>query len=116
MVDFKKLRAEAAKPKPIDPLEIFRRQPKPPEINDLYINQAEVLNEWNKRRAERDIAIKLHTGGGKTLVGLLVGQSILKRQASPFYTWFQPSSLSSRQSTKPESMELMRQPMIAPLY
>jgi hypothetical protein len=83
MVDFKKLRAEAARAKAIDPLEIFRRQPKPPEINDLYTSQAEVLNEWNKRRAERDIAIKLHTGGGKTLVGLLVGQSILNETGEP---------------------------------
>ena len=49
MVDFKKLRAEAARTKAIDPLEIFRRQPKPPEINDLYTSQAEVLNEWHKR-------------------------------------------------------------------
>ena len=83
MVDFKKLRAEAAKQKPIDPLEIFRRQPKPPEINDLYTSQADVLSEWNKRRGERDIAIKLHTGGGKTLVGLLIGQSILNETNEP---------------------------------
>ena len=77
MVDFKKLRAESAKSKPIDPLEIFRRQPKPPEINDLYTSQAEVLREWNNRRDQQDIVVKLHTGGGKTLVGLLIAQSTI---------------------------------------
>ncbi|MCP9886197.1 DEAD/DEAH box helicase family protein [Synechococcus sp. ATX 2A4] len=83
MVDFKKLRAESAKAKPIDPLEIFRRQPKPPEINDLYTSQAEVLREWNNRRDQQDIVVKLHTGGGKTLVGLLIAQSTINEKGGP---------------------------------
>lgn len=72
MVDFNKLRSQAMRAAPIDPLEIFRRFPKPQGINDLYTSQAEVLEAWFKRRNERDTIVKLHTGGGKTLVGLLM--------------------------------------------
>ena len=38
-----------------DPIEIFRRLPKPPEITDLFTSQAQVLEEWYKRRNECDI-------------------------------------------------------------
>ena len=44
MVDFAKLRTKQKKAAPIEPLEIFRRLPKPPGINDLYTSQAEVLD------------------------------------------------------------------------
>ena len=82
-VDYEKLRAKKAKPKAIDPVDIFRRLPKPPGINDLYTSQAQVLEAWFARRAERDVVIKLHTGGGKTLVGLLVAQSTLNEGGEP---------------------------------
>lgn len=83
MVDFNKLRASKAQPNITAPVEIFRRLPKPPEINDLYQSQAHVLQEWYARRNERDIVIKLHTGGGKTLVALLIAQSVLKENREP---------------------------------
>jgi replicative superfamily II helicase len=83
MVDFKKLRAKKAKVKAIDPMEIFRRLPKPPGINDLYTSQAQVLEAWFKRRTDRDVVIKLHTGGGKTLVGMLMGQSTINETGEP---------------------------------
>ena len=66
MVDFNKLRTQKIKSKAIDPIEIFRRLPKPPGINNLYTSQAEVLQAWFGRRTERDTVLKLHTGGGKT--------------------------------------------------
>ena len=77
MVDFKKLRNDKAKPKPTVPREIFNALPKPPGINDLYVSQAEVLDTWYPQRNEKDIVIKLHTGGGKTLVALLMAQSVM---------------------------------------
>ncbi len=83
MVDFKKLRARKAGSAVIDPVEIFRRLPKPPGINDLYTSQAQVLSDWFARRDENDLVVKLHTGGGKTLVGLLVGQSTLNEKNEP---------------------------------
>lgn len=83
MVDFDKLRTMKKKVKAIEPAEIFRRLPKPTGINDLYTSQAEVLQAWFNRREERDIVIKLHTGGGKTLVGLLMAQSTLNETGEP---------------------------------
>lgn len=83
MVDFKKLRASKAKPSPISPREIFHSLPKPAGINDLYASQAEVLDSWDRRRNERDIVVKLHTGGGKTLVALLMAQSIMNETGLP---------------------------------
>ncbi|ULO06259.1 DEAD/DEAH box helicase [Paenibacillus sp. 19GGS1-52] len=83
MVDFKKLKSQKSKPKSIHPCEIFRRLPKPPGINDLYTSQTEILNAWYDRREERDIVLKLHTGGGKTLVGLLIAQSTMNETGEP---------------------------------
>ncbi|MBZ0119829.1 MAG: DEAD/DEAH box helicase, partial [Sandaracinaceae bacterium] len=83
MVDFDKLRSRKSKPKAVDPLEIFRRLPKPPGINDLYTSQAQVLEAWHAARRQRDVVVKLHTGGGKTLVGLLMAQSVQNETREP---------------------------------
>jgi replicative superfamily II helicase len=76
MVDFKKLKENKSRDKPIDPIEIFHYLPKGENINDLWSGQAEALKNWYERRNSNDIIIKLNTGGGKTLVGLLIAQSI----------------------------------------
>ena len=83
MVDFKKLRRERAKPKVIEPEAIFRRLPRPPGIKDIYVSQKEVLDGWFARREKKDLVIKLNTGGGKTLIGLLVAQSIMNEREQP---------------------------------
>lgn len=83
MVDFDKLRTKKQKPKAIDPMEIFRRLPKPPGINDLYTSQAEILQTWFQKRAAPDVILKLHTGGGKTLVGLLMALSTVNETSEP---------------------------------
>lgn len=83
MVDFSRLRTNKIRSKPIDPTEIFRRLPKPPGINDLYTSQTEMLQGWFERRNQRDVVLKLHTGGGKTLVGLLIAQSTLNETNAP---------------------------------
>jgi len=83
MVDFGKLRTQAKKAVPIEPGEIFRRLPKPEGFNDIYTSQEQVLENWFGRRNEADVVIKLHTGGGKTLVGLLMAQSTLNETKEP---------------------------------
>ena len=83
MVDFGKLRENQRKPAPIEPLEIFRRLPKPAGMNDLYSSQSDVLEKWFNIRNQKDIIFKLHTGGGKTLVGLLMAQSSLNEKKGP---------------------------------
>jgi replicative superfamily II helicase len=82
-VDFKKLSADRKQESPTDPFRIFQRLPKPPHINDLWESQSEALKLWTKRRKERDLVIKLNTGGGKTLVGLLIGKALLNELQRP---------------------------------
>jgi len=83
MVDFTKLRNERRQTVPTDPAAIFQRLPKPPHINDLWDGQSKALAAWNERRQETDLVIKLNTGGGKTLVGLLISQSLLNELREP---------------------------------
>jgi replicative superfamily II helicase len=83
MVDFKKLREDKAKPKPVSPREIFHSLPKAVGINDLYASQAEVLDAWYLRKDDKDVVVKLHTGGGKTLVALLMAQSAMNELGEP---------------------------------
>ncbi|MCK6139748.1 DEAD/DEAH box helicase [Slackia exigua] len=75
MVDFKKLSASHERQLVIEPREIFNRLPKPPSIDDLHSSQAEALSEWYASKTQKDVVIKLNTGGGKTLVGLLIALS-----------------------------------------
>lgn len=83
MVDFKQMLAGKAKPLPQHPRDIFNALPRPPGINELYVSQAEVLDSWFHRRAEQDLVVKLHTGGGKTLVALLMAQSTMNELREP---------------------------------
>ena len=83
MVDFTKLMQKREHDNISDPVEIFRGLPKPQGINDLYSSQAEVLTSWYQRRENKDTVIKLHTGGGKTLVGLLMAQSSMNEGMGP---------------------------------
>ncbi|MGU3494570.1 DEAD/DEAH box helicase family protein [Xanthobacteraceae bacterium A53D] len=83
MVDFKKLREGKSVAKPGNPRDIFNFLPKPQGINDLYASQADVLDAWLARKNEKDLVVKLHTGGGKTLVALLMAQSIMNETGDP---------------------------------
>lgn len=45
--------------------------------------QKTVLDAWSARRDERDLVIKTNTGGGKTIMGLLMLQCSLNEQKGP---------------------------------
>lgn len=110
MVDFNKLRSQSQRPAPIDPLEIFRRMPKPQGINDLYTSQAEVLEAWFERKDERDTVVKLHTGGGKTLVGLLIAQSTLNDLKEPVLYLAPTTQLVKQTLEKARSLGILAVP------
>jgi hypothetical protein len=112
MVDFKKLREAKAKPKPVNPRDIFNALPKPPGINYLYASQAEALDSWFARRIDKDVVVKLHTGGGKTLVALLMAHS---RQVGEAFWWarqdsnlqpdgYEPSALTIELQARPGAL------------
>ncbi|MBB1607505.1 MULTISPECIES: DEAD/DEAH box helicase [unclassified Pseudomonas] len=112
MVDFSKLRSQSLRPAPVDPLEIFRRLPKPQGINDLYTSQAEVLEAWFKRKDERDTVVKLHTGGGKTLVGLLIAQSTLNELKEPVLYLAPTTQLVKQTLEKAQSLGIAAVPYV----
>jgi replicative superfamily II helicase len=112
MVDFKKLRESKAKPKPINPREIFNTLPKPPGINDLYASQAEVLDSWFARRAELDVVVKLHTGGGKTLVALLMAQSVMNETGEPVLYLAPTNQLVSQVIAKSQEYGISAKPYL----
>lgn len=84
MVDFKKRLKNKNIERKIHPVEIYESLDRRSEAGPLRGTQKEILEEWNdKRRNERDVVVKLHTGEGKTLIGLLLLQSKLNETGEP---------------------------------
>ena len=84
-IDFNKMRAQ--KPATdiiLNPLDLFASLPdKDPNFDYLRGPQDQVLRTWQSRRGERDISIKMNTGGGKTIVGLLIAKSLINEGEFP---------------------------------
>lgn len=57
---------------PIDPNELFYSLKKDKEYSYLRGIQEEALASWHNQRGESNLLIKMNTGAGKTLVGLLI--------------------------------------------
>ncbi len=85
MVDFKKrLVGVNASAKPIVPAEIYEKADRESDTGPLRPAQLTVLDEWyTSRRTERDVIVKMHTGQGKTLIGLLILQSKMNENPQP---------------------------------
>jgi len=84
MVDFGKRLAKKCAKKLTDPLEIYETLDRASDKGPLRPAQFDILKEWHeKRRTERDIIVKLHTGQGKTLIGLLILQAHLNDNGNP---------------------------------
>ncbi|MBK7092279.1 MAG: DEAD/DEAH box helicase family protein [bacterium] len=49
-------------------------------IKNIWEPQAEALKLWDANRTTQDVLIQMNTGGGKTLVGLLIAQSLVNEQ------------------------------------
>ena len=77
-IDYSSINLTSQHAKPIDPIEIFQGSAiTDGSINDLWLAQGDALREWNKHRDDKDVAVVLNTGAGKTLVGLLIAQSLV---------------------------------------
>ncbi|NEO00573.1 MAG: DEAD/DEAH box helicase family protein, partial [Moorea sp. SIO3I7] len=84
MIDFKKKLGLKSIEKKVNPIEIYDSLDRRSETGPLRPIQKEVLEEWwAHRRADKDIILKLHTGQGKTLIGLLILQSRLNEKKGP---------------------------------
>lgn len=81
-LDFGKLNAGAAT-KQTDPRKIFTTLKRDARFKRPLDEQADVLDAWYSRRAAKDLTIKMNTGGGKTVVGLLCLQGSLNENVKP---------------------------------
>lgn len=63
--------------KPLNPIDIFKELPNlPTSYPDLLDGQSSTLKDWHNIRTNKDVLISLNTGAGKTLIGLLIAQSL----------------------------------------
>ncbi|MDN8067027.1 DEAD/DEAH box helicase family protein [Burkholderia vietnamiensis] len=77
-MDFSKLGKSKKAQAPTDPIQIFETLPSlSGTFNDLWRGQDKALNEWNAARDRQDVLVSLNTGAGKTIVGLLIAQSLI---------------------------------------
>ena len=82
VLDFGKLNDGAAA-RQTDPRKIFTTLRRDPRFKRPLDEQADVLDGWFARRSAKDLTIKMNTGGGKTVVGLLCLQSSLNENIKP---------------------------------
>ena len=84
MVDFEKKLRKAGLSKPLDPLVIYESLDRASDKGPLRPVQIYVLGKWHESlRTQRDVIVKLHTGQGKTLIGLMMLHSRLNEGKGP---------------------------------
>lgn len=84
MVDFKKRLKNKSAPKKTDPIEIYDSLDRRSEAGPLRPSQHFVLNTWySESKDNKNNIIKLHTGEGKTLIGLLILLSKINSNEGP---------------------------------
>ncbi|MTC29234.1 DEAD/DEAH box helicase [Providencia alcalifaciens] len=84
MVNFKKHLAGRVAQKPTDPVALYDTLDRQHDKGPLRPAQEAILKAWHQDQAKlRDVIVKLHTGQGKTLIGLLMLQSRLNAGNSP---------------------------------
>lgn len=101
MVDFNKKLQKAQLSKATDPKEIYTTLDRTGAAGPtLRPSQQVVLDEWYiNHRDDKDVIIKLHTGEGKTLVGLLILQSKINMGEGPCL-YIAPNKQLALQATK----------------
>jgi hypothetical protein len=82
-IDLRKLVPPKKPQKPIDPLEIWNGLDRAVGKEYLRPIQEQVLSQWFGQRTRPDTIIKMNTGTGKTLVGLMMLQSSLNEGLGP---------------------------------
>lgn len=84
LVDFDKMLGEKPKNIEVNPIEIFERLDKSGGKEYLRPPQTTILSKWDEKYSDKkDIIVKMHTGQGKTLVGLLMLQSCINAGHGP---------------------------------
>lgn len=84
MVDFKKKLSKSSIEKKTNPIEIYDSLDRRSIAGPLRPAQKTILEEWYiNSLSKKDLIVKLHTGEGKTLIGLLMLQSRINAGQGP---------------------------------
>jgi replicative superfamily II helicase len=84
MVDFSKRLIAKRVEKKTNPIEIYETLDRASDKGPLRDSQKDVLSNWySEFRDAKDVILKLHTGQGKTLIGLLILQSKINSDSGP---------------------------------
>nr|WP_281719459.1 DEAD/DEAH box helicase [Nitrosomonas nitrosa] len=84
MVNFKNRLAGKIAGKPTDPAKLYETLDRAHDKGPLRPAQLAVLSDWFENyQSTKDVIVKLHTGQGKTLIGLLMLQARLNAGKSP---------------------------------
>lgn len=84
MVDFTKRLVKKVITKKINPVEIYDTLDRASDKGPLRPIQKDILDDWyNDYKDKNDVILKLNTGRGKTLIGLLILQSYLNQSGEP---------------------------------
>lgn len=83
VLDLKKLKAGNSLKKQTDPRKIFTTLKRNPRFKRPSDEQGDVLDGWYAARQQQSVTLKMNTGSGKTVVGLLCLQSCLNEGMGP---------------------------------
>jgi hypothetical protein len=111
-LDFSKIGPSGAAATATVPREIFNLLKKAKRYQYLRDVQGAVLEKWYAQRTQRDNVIKMNTGSGKTIVGLLALKSSLNEGVTPV-AYFCPDRYLTTQVSKEAQaigLEIARDP------
>ncbi|MBX5159628.1 MULTISPECIES: DEAD/DEAH box helicase [Rhizobium] len=82
-LDLNKLKAKNSSKKQTDPRRIFTTLKRDPKFKRPSDEQGDVLDGWLAAKDQASVTLKMNTGSGKTIVGLLCLQSSLNEGKGP---------------------------------
>ncbi|NMY53402.1 DEAD/DEAH box helicase family protein [Pseudomonas sp. WS 5011] len=84
-IDFSKLQTGQNSETALHPRDIFTSLPSKAKGKFQYPRdvQSDVWEQWHQRRNENNLVVKMNTGSGKTVVGLLILKSCLNEKKGP---------------------------------
>ncbi len=82
-MDFEQMLRGREQAAPTEPRELWASLDRRPGYGYMRDVQAQVLTAWHARRNDRDLVVKVNTGGGKTIDGLLILQSYINAGDGP---------------------------------
>jgi len=85
IINFDKLGTSNIVDTALNPREIFNAMPKNDETKFQYPRdvQSQVWSKWYERKRSKDLVIKMNTGSGKTVIGLLILKSCINESVVP---------------------------------